>query len=84
MSCSVTISSLGLLLDIIGAVMLYIYGSPIRQETKEGNRILAVNYGTTEQKEERKRVFEKIQRRSRCAIGLLVIGFSLQLIGNFI
>lgn len=84
MISSTLASTAGLLFDIAGAVMLYVYGTPIRQETSNGDLYVPVSFGSQEVKTARKEKYEKDQCRSRIAIWLLGIGFSLQLIGNML
>jgi hypothetical protein len=69
--------SIGLVLDIFGVVLLFLYGLP-PQISRTGT-----TYVTTEEiDEEEKKQAKKYVFRSWVALGLLVTGFLLQLIGN--
>ena len=74
----------GLVLDILGILFLYKYGLPSKvQEPREGIEILYA--GITEQeKKSQERVFSYYRRMSRYGLFLILFGFLLLLIGNFL
>ena len=81
-----TASSVGLALDIIGVVLLYKYGLP-EEVSRKGTSAL-LDYGTSE--EETKTAEEEIRKAkhydmmSRLALALLVFGFALQIVSNWL
>ncbi len=72
------VSSVGLILDIVGVSLLFKYGlsSDIRET---GGQILT--WGVDE---EVKKEYQRYKRMSRLALGCLVVGFALQLTSNFL
>ncbi|MCP4487093.1 MAG: hypothetical protein GY820_07215 [Gammaproteobacteria bacterium] len=66
---------IGLILDIIGVIILFIHGPPISPILPDGSEML---WG--ESTEERKTLAQKKIRFSKIALGLIVFGFMLQLI----
>ena len=75
MTASVLVS-IGLILDIAGVVLLFIYGLPHPSEFAG-----VLNWGSAEKQEKVKR---RVRARSRLGLALLVTGFALQLVGNLI
>lgn len=78
------VSSVGLILDIVGALLLWRYVAEIdfaeKDEFLKGNAVLNVADPTPEEIRSYKRnVFI-----SRIGVALLVIGFSLQVVGNYV
>lgn len=73
------IASVGLVLDIFGAVLLYKYGLPA--PVNRGG----VGYFLLEQVDELEaEKARKFERYSRAGLALLVAGFVLQLVSNFV
>jgi hypothetical protein len=79
MTTAVLVNSAGLILDIVGAVLVWRYGLPeaisrtgasplILEETDEGEIAKAMRY----------------DRIAQLGIGLLIAGFGLQLVSNFL
>lgn len=68
-------NSLGLVLDIAGAVMLWRYGLP-EAVSREGFNYLVLE----RQDEAEKRKAERYDKWARIALSLIVTGFALQLI----
>ena len=70
------VNSAGLVLDIGGVVILFCYGLPaeIRKE-----HLLSVG-----ENEKQVRKWNHYKRISRLGLGLLVLGFSLQLVSNWL
>ena len=79
MECSTITNSIGLILDIVGALLLLRYGLPAKVDP-EGHQFLI-----TEQVDEEQIKLGKIYKKwSTVAIVLIIIGFGLQLVSNFI
>lgn len=72
------INSLGLLMDIVGAVLLWKYGLP-EALSREGHSCLILE----QVDETEKAKAASYDRWSRAGLGLLIAGFALQLISNF-
>lgn len=79
MDCPAILNSIGLGLDIIGAVLIFIYGLPA--PVKRGG-IESLDLIKIDEDEKRKALF--YDRMSAVGLGLLITGFSLQLISNFL
>ncbi len=73
-----TINSLGLGLDIIGALLLFKYGLPAKIDP-EGHRHLSLGVDQAELARAK-----RYQAFSRFAALLLFLGFVLQLVSNFV
>lgn len=73
------INNLGLFLDIIGAILIAFYGIPPKVD-REGTVLLAVKKG---KKEELKKA-KKYDFISGLGFALLIFGFILQIISNFL
>ena len=71
--------STGLILDIVGVWMLYMYGLPERLE-REGAGYLRLEGDDPAEKEKAARY----DCYSRWAIAALILGFALQILGNHI
>lgn len=84
MICSNLLSSLGLAMDIAGAVMLYRYGAPMRHETKDGSIYIPFHHSDDKKTEELKKKYAKEERLSKTGIWLLGIGFAAQLASNLL
>lgn len=69
------LASLGLIVDIVGAVLLFLYGLPAKLDREGHDYIIteAIN-------EDEKRKAAKFDRLGRAGLLLLVFGFLLQLI----
>lgn len=73
------VSSFGLVLDIVGAVLIYLYGLP---ENISRTGVVSI---TLEQVDENEIIkAKKYDLKSRIGIILLILGFFLQLVGNFL
>ena len=74
----------GLILDILGILFLYKYGLPSEvQEPREGQIILYPGL-TPHEKKSQEKVFSYYRRMSRYGLFLILVGFVLLLIGNFL
>ena len=79
MTYSSIVNSAGLVLDIIGAILLIKFGIPNKIDP-EGR--MAIEWDDTDQAEIKKA--KTYQRWSDIAILLIILGFALQLLSNFI
>lgn len=79
MSCSAVVNSIGLAFDIIGAMLMWKYGLPEQISRDGAVNIVVENVDNTEK--------EKAHRydcNAGYGIFLLVIGFVLQLVSNYL
>lgn len=76
-SMSQIISSAGLLLDIAGVAVLFVYGPP-QPDFQEDDAVVVSNEA---QRTSAKALKQKFKFRSRVGLSLLVAGFALQLFG---
>ncbi|MGD8456049.1 MAG: hypothetical protein PVF83_06675 [Anaerolineales bacterium] len=80
MTCSQIVNSIGLILDIIGGVMLFLYGLAPRIDP-EGRSYLFLNGYDNE---EEKKKYKHYKLLSNIGIWLVIGGFIFQLIANFL
>ena len=73
------VNSMGLIFDLAGIVLLFIYGLP--PEINPGGKSYRIT-GETDESEARK--YKRYKCWSFVALFLLLIGFMLQLISNYI
>ena len=73
------INSLGLILDIVGVILLVRYGLPPEGVSRTGHNLLA--WGTNTEVQERAKRYDRL---SWAAVILLVMGFVLQIVSNFL
>lgn len=76
---STLVNSIGLGLDVVGAVLLLLFGLPPRLDPEGHVRIIAEEVDTSE--------IEKAScyaRRSRFGVVLLILGFAFQLASNYL
>lgn len=72
-----TLSNIGLIFDIVGVVLLFFFGPPIPDVFLDGSEIIVTSPDSMKAKK------AKIKNNiSKLALGVIVIGFSLQLAGN--
>lgn len=71
------ISSIGLLLDVAGVAVLFVYGPP-QPDFQEDDVLIVSNSG---QQAAARTLKRKFKFRSRVGLSLLVAGFLLQLLG---
>ena len=76
---SQVISSVGLLFDVAGVAVLFVYGSP-QPDFQEDNLVVVSD---PSQKEAATKLKNTFKFRSRIGLSLLVIGFLLQLVGQW-
>jgi hypothetical protein len=69
------ISSIGLFLDILGAIIIFLYGVP--KIIPVGGNVIVVA-GKNEEEEKKEERYECI---ARVGLGFLILGFILQLVG---
>lgn len=79
MDLSLIINSLGLVLDIVGALSLFFFGLPPKIDPD--GHIYIVTGGIDQEEVEKSK---KYKFCSYLGIGFLLVGFIFQLIGNFI
>ena len=75
------VSSIGLILDIAGVVLLFLFGLPANVRETGGTILL---FGGGKSTEEAKREHRRYKLVSRIGLVCLIFGFSLQLISNFL
>jgi len=73
------VNSIGLILDILGALLIFRFGLP-EKISRTGSSALLLE-GTDEAEIEKAKCFDRI---TRLGIGLLIAGFALQLISNLL
>jgi hypothetical protein len=79
MTLATIVNSMGLVLDIAGALLLWKYGLP-GSISREGHVYLALE----QDDEEEKAKARKYDQWSYGGLTLLILGFGLQLISNFL
>ena len=75
----VSLNVTGLILDAVGIVLLFVYGPPPSVISKQAGIIIMYPSGDESQQQ------RKIDRHiliGRCALGLIVVGFLLQILAN--
>ena len=78
-SCSNIVNSVGLVLDIAGVVLIWLYGLP-KSISREGH-----NYIIMESHDEAEKVkAAKYDCLSKIGLSLIILGFAVQLASNFI
>ena len=82
MSCADIINSSGLFLDIVGVALLFLYGLPAEvRKTAAG----FLTWGSDKGEDEKAaRTYQHYKRMSRGGFACLVVGFTLQIISNFL
>ena len=73
------LNSIGLTLDIIGAVLLFKYGLPEDLDRHGHQRLILEQID-----EEEARLAQRYDKLSKAALSLLIVGFVLQLVSNFL
>ena len=81
MICADIVSSVGLLVDIVGVALVYKFGLQADVRETGGTEIL---WGGGKSEEEAKGEHRHYKRMSRFGLVCLIIGFALQLISNFL
>lgn len=77
LATEIAFNTIGLILDIVGAMLLFTHGPPPGVLSKKAGTVILWGIGDREQEQ------RKIDRHiwiGRSAIGLIVVGFMLQLI----
>jgi Na+-driven multidrug efflux pump len=74
-------SIIGLFLNIIGVVILYFFGPPIPTILPDGTEVLS--YGEDAEKGKKANIAKRNIRISRFALAIIIVGFVLQLVGQF-
>jgi hypothetical protein len=78
-TCSTWVNSVGLVLDICGAILLWKYGLP-EAISREGHQYIVL--GQKDKAEAEKA--QTYDRWSKLGLGLLIFGFVLQFVSNLI
>ncbi len=79
MTCATIVNSIGLVFDIMGALLLWKYGLP-EPISREGHVHLVLEQVDEDEKAKAK----KYDRWSYGGLILLILGFGLQLVSNFL
>jgi hypothetical protein len=78
-TCSVVVNSAGLFLDIVGVILVWRFGLP--QDVRRSGTSYLLLEETDEAQIAKGKLYDKI---AHLGIGLLVVGFGLQLVSNFL
>lgn len=81
MNCATVVSSIGLSLDIVGVALLFKYGLPARVREKGGILLL---WPGGKSYDEAGAEYQHYKRMSYAGLTCLIVGFTLQLISNFL
>lgn len=84
MNASTIVNSVGLAFDMAGVVMLFYFGPPTINITRDGRKILPFNPNDDAETHKNKVTADRHNRLSKVGLGLLLLGFTLQLISNFV
>ena len=79
MNCADIVNSIGLSMDILGVVLLFLFGLPA-QVRETGGTI--IRWGGGKSDEEAGKEYGRYKCFGRIGLGLLVCGFTLQLLSN--
>lgn len=80
---STLINSIGLISDMVGVVILFYFGPPTLDITRDGYKILPFNPNDDAETEKNKALAKKHDLFSKIGLGLLFLGFLLQLVSNW-
>ncbi len=80
---SSTINSIGLIFDIVGVVILFYFGPPTLNITRDGYKILPFISNDDAETKKNKALAEKHDRFSQLGLKLLFLGFAFQLVSNW-
>ena len=80
MTTPVLIDTLGLLIDIVGVLLLWVFGFPAAEIIRGGKNNVAASQRGEAQAADAK----GYESRARLALSLILIGFVLQMISNFL
>ncbi len=78
-TCAPIVASAGLILDIIGAIMIFRFGLP--ENIDRSGKIYRVTSGVDEEEKRKARFYD---RMSPVGILLLILGFGMQLVANWL
>lgn len=78
------VNSLGLASDIAGVVILFYFGPPVLNITRDGYKILPFDPSDSAETLKNKAIVDRHGRLSKCGLALLLLGFVLQLTSNFL
>jgi len=74
-----TLNFIGLIFDIIGVIILFLYGPPVIRITPEGHSILPYNAMDDSITRENQAKYRKHSHRSKLGMVCILLGFILQL-----
>ena len=77
------ITSVGLILDVLGVIALFYFGPPTLNITKEGSKILPFRSDDPEETRKNRTLAAKHDRMSKLGLVLLCLGFCFQLASNW-
>lgn len=77
---AVVLNVTGLILDAVGIVLLFLYGPPPSIISRKAGMVILWPSGDESQQQ---RKSDRHILIGRCALGLIVIGFFLQILANF-
>lgn len=80
MNCKILAATTGLILDIAGVILLFLFGLPSKVTAHPGLTIL---YPGADEKKQRAE-FLKYQRWARVGLLLLIVGFILQIVALYV
>ena len=80
MNTPVLIDTLGLLIDIVGVLLLWVFGFPAAEISRVGKD----NVGVSNREDGQIATPKVYESRARLALSLILIGFVLQMISNFL
>jgi hypothetical protein len=84
MNLSNIVNSAGLVCDLIGVVLLFIYGLPPSLESNKNKGVTATDAKAPREIGARNKKDDRYKKISYLALALLVVGFMLQLTSNFL
>ena len=79
MSCADIVSSVGLFLDILGVILVFLFGLPSAVRKTGGTTIL---WAGGKSEEEAKKEYKLHWLMSHLGLVLLILGFALQLVSD--
>ena len=80
----IPLGTIGLLTDILGAILLFFYGLPNHIPINKTNEVpLRIIEKQLREDGQLNPEYSRYKSRSRCGIVLLIIGFALQIAGNY-
>jgi len=78
-----TLTQIGLLIDVIGVLILFEFGLPSKYKHIQEDEILGLNRRPEADIEKEKRKNKVVMRWAYLGLGCLLLGFLFQFIGSF-